>query len=690
MASWTSERSAILSMMLDVVSGTEKIVTTRQDFARVCDCIASCLVKTSPHYFTGSKAEGLDLPGSDEDYMYDINGKYNIRVVQTTQETRVASSPRTSFLLFSTDGVHPGFALLRWLSPIPHPLLLCASQNLNGLSYLSSSLFTRETQKANQPQADAERTTTCIQGPSIESWDDFMDKSKSGVDNVYSIHCPFWPRGAEEWLHRPRYCGWPTPTDITQITDFGCHVVAVGFPLSSNKTMEWRVSFSIAERILVWSFNHVQIQCYAVMKIILKEFIKVRCSPPNYVLCSYFIKTFLFWKFEVTESTFWRPQNFRACIAFLLVEFTRCIRDRELQHYFFPSFNLLSVKLTREAQRELLLILETAIEHDIAILRECNTLREVWSRFTTTDCNINRVMCMINKTNIVKNDECLMFNAHQIYFWYDSFTGPIYQPRVPLIFTQLTTGILAGRYTTSLAPLVLKYHALMSNIPHRVPRNHDAYKLGRLAQSDASSVDISTCKLWYAMVLLRQTDYAACLSTVNDVLSRIPPYALYMSGFLHSSRESTSLYERVYLESDTNDMERLRTSWLTDMKFSMTFYNIVPLAVRIELDFIFDGLSGVRVSPFIFAYYLMFLCHHELHQFVDRDRALRLLVDTVCNREQGGGILHHALNIVGHCAYLTGQRNVARLMFNSSYKATKRHYLGKYNSAAHYLTRLPW
>ena len=690
MGSWTPERSAILSLMLDEVSGTEEMVTTRQDHCKVWDCIGSCHHNTGT-YYTGSKAEGLNLPGSDNDYMWDINGRYNIRVAQTAQEARVASSPRISTLLLYTDGVHPGFALLRWLSPISHSLLLRASQNMYGSPHLSSFLFTRERLQVANP---GDGHTRAIQGPSIETWNEYMDRSESGVDTVPSIHCPFWPRGAEEWLHRPRRYGWPTPTDITQINDFGCHLVAVGYPLSSSKEMEWRISFSVAERILVWSFNHVQIQCYAVMKIILKEFIKVRCSPANYVLCSYFIKTFLFWKFEVTQSTFWRSENFRACISFLLVEFTKCIRDRELPHYFFPSFNLLSVKLTRAAQRELLPILQTAIEHDIGILRECNTLRKVWSRFTTTDGNINHVTRMMKKTNIVQNDECLMDRADLCYYLYSRLTSPSSDPsRVTRAVTHLTTGILAGRFTTSLAPLVLRYHVLMSNIPHRVPGNRDAYKLGRLAHSDAASVDISTCKLWYAMVLLMRTDYAACLRTVNDVLSQIPPYALYMSGStLLSSRESASLYQHVYLQSDTDVMERLTTSWLQDLYFSQDMsYDInLPSAVRVELSVCDEGL-GVRVSPFVFAYYLMFLCHHELHQYDDRDRALRLLLDTVYNPEQRGRFDHHSLNIAGHCLLLAGRTDRAREMFILSYQSTQRHPpYNKYNAALLYLHSIPW
>ena len=145
--------------------------------------------------------------------------------------------------------------------------------------------------------------------------------------------------------------------------------------------MEWRISFSLAERTLVWSFNHVQMQCYALLKIIQKEFIKVRCNPPNQVLCSYFIKTFLFWKYETTELSFWREDNLRHCIKFLLVEFSKCVQEGVISHYFIPRFNLLSIKLTRAAQAEILQLLDIITQSDISILKECRTLHSVWSEF---------------------------------------------------------------------------------------------------------------------------------------------------------------------------------------------------------------------------------------------------------------------------------------------------------------------
>ena len=165
----------------------------------------------------------------------------------------------------------------------------------------------------------------------------------------------------------------------------------------------------LAERALVWSFNHIQMQCYALMKILLKEFIKVKCNPQNQVLCSYFIKTFLFWKYETTELNFWREDNLRECMKFLLSEFSKCIRQGVIRHYFIPKFNLLSVKLTRAAQIELLQLLDIIIDSDISILKQCITLQNIWSDFLQIYQNRNNAVCnLVNRRIMLINDEFIM------------------------------------------------------------------------------------------------------------------------------------------------------------------------------------------------------------------------------------------------------------------------------------------
>ena len=364
MMAWTPDQSCLLFLLLDEVVGTQEMIDTREDYCRLKDCI------TSDHhfgnvYFTGSKAEGLDLPESDLDYMFDKNNHFQIKVVHTLQEID-ETSPYENLLL-CTDNVPLGFAFLQSLNPHPNYLIATCLQNIENdihTPYFSSDLFVKcvidkEIFKKHPGQ------TWRRQGPSVETWYAYDDKSKPGTDLVPSLHCTFWPNSASGWAQRTRHFGWPSSHDISSIIDFGCHLVPIGHPRSETKLAEWRISFSMAERLLVWSFNHVQMQCYAVMKIILKQFVKIKCSPKNFVLCSYFVKTFLFWKYETKEPSFWCSKNFRECIKFLLIEFSKFIREGILRHYFIPKFNLLSVKLTQEAQFELQQIMDMAIQCDI-------------------------------------------------------------------------------------------------------------------------------------------------------------------------------------------------------------------------------------------------------------------------------------------------------------------------------------
>ena len=92
MARWTLEYNTYLSCLLDDVTGTEEMVKIRQDYCKIYDCIMSNNIQNLKKYFTGSKAEGLNIPGSDEDYMQDINNTCDIEVseslLQLNQSTR--------------------------------------------------------------------------------------------------------------------------------------------------------------------------------------------------------------------------------------------------------------------------------------------------------------------------------------------------------------------------------------------------------------------------------------------------------------------------------------------------------------------------------------------------------------------------------------------------------------------------
>ena len=672
MANWTPQYSTLASLYLDKIVGTQDMIDTRQDYCKMHD-LAHSIATLIPMYYTGSKAEGLNLPGSDDDYMTDINIVYDIKVIPSLDEN-TRTSPYSTFLM-STENIRPGFAFLQHVPQTPlDPFLNQASKYINGLRYLSSELFVQksivEMQNGYRATGFNDFITMRRQGPSREkSFNGFSDREPD--DQVDCIHCTFWPSEAVEWRDRPRPFGWPTQDDLISITDFGFHLVAVGHPHSDTKEMEWRISFSVAERTLVWSFNHVQMQCYALMKIILKQFIKQRCNPQNQVLCSYFIKTFLFWKYETTDRNFWREDNLRECITFLLAEFSKCIREGMLRHYFIPRFNLLSVKLTPAAQRELLQLFDVIIESDIGILKDCGCLEELCEMYLQTIIRGNETIeYMIRQRSYLTdfiNDMCMrehldMINIDisQLFCWF------------PLSPNELFCQILSLFCKTPLHDLVLKCVLLNIHIKSATDssssRNKCAYRLKQTAQLDMCSFDISTCKLWCANCLYMTGNYRSALDIISQLLSSIPPYAMHR----HASTEAELLYRDVYCGSDLTIIQKAKKAWMFEMFFWNGTAYPLPQVIKTELYF---NKFHVTLSPFTCAYYLQFLCYNDLHQYENRDRALEQLVDFAKHaavKSEMHRVSYSDLNIAGHCLLLAGKITEAREMFYLSYTLTEQ------------------
>ena len=684
MAEWSPDHNTYLSALLDDVTGTNEIVRTRQEDCKIRDCIRSTNHDSVNTYYTGSRAEGLDLPGSDDDFMYDINESGDIEVSELLQD--LVQSTRRNRLLIITDNVPPAFAMLKCVT-LQHPLLLRSAVPMNNELYLSSQ------QVVSSPWLQTEKIAISrIQGPSVELWTEYSDTSQSGDDNVPSILCKFWPTSAAEWKDRPRHYGWPSQRDKEYIEQFRCHLVPVGHPLSERQSLEWRLSFSIAERTLVWSFNHTQLQCYAVMKLILKEYIKTKCSEKyKSVLCSYFIKTFLFWQFERTDQSFWKITNLPGCIIYLLREFYSCIQAGVLRHYFVPRFNLFQIKLTPNAQTEILHILGKVIEADISIIGQCISLSGVYSNFLTIR---DRRQCVerttkIHKRRLLNNDEITMNFILTTMLDFFNRKWCTYES----IFAALLRLDAEGKVLTSLSLFLMGRLCLLIATRKLYNYVHQGNKYVHyhmtLLSRNVYGTDIATSKLWLATFLLQRGDYYRSIQNVNDVLSSIPPYALYFSGTgIKSGEDSKQLYVDRYCDRNTDVLCRAKEAWLFDMTITHSEYSFVPRAIQTELDYC-DPRVGVFISPFTYVYYLIFLCYHGLGQYDNRDRALRQLVDTVKDRERCAVLGYYSYNIAGHCLLMAWNVEMARYMFLRSAQLTNRQRsraFDKYNAAYKYLS----
>lgn len=87
------------------------------------------------------------------------------------------------------------------------------------------------------------------------------------MDYSLCIASKYWPQTAQPWIARCQLKQWPTQTLLREILTNGCHVMPIGSKLIDDESeLEWRLSFSLAEQKLVYSFNHTQFLCYGMLK----------------------------------------------------------------------------------------------------------------------------------------------------------------------------------------------------------------------------------------------------------------------------------------------------------------------------------------------------------------------------------------------------------------------------------------
>ena len=393
--------------------------------------------------------------------------------------------------------------------------------------------------------------------------------------------------------------------------------------------------------------------------------------------------------YEETELSFWRADNFKECIKYLLSEFSKCIQGGVLRHYFIPRFNLLSVKLTQAAQTDLLQLLDIIIQSDISILRECRTLRNVWSQFLQVVQEKVNVLSSLKRRNLLRNDECAMSIIKLLGRSIVLICKDKQIIRVDTIRQTVATISSKGLLMTlAMRTLLFKKH--IDSIKNtRVQGNKGVYQLCRTSNNDTCSFDISTCKLWCAILLYKKGCIPATLDIINTVLSSIPPFAMYMNDWgICASNEAKELYVNMFLDSGVPMFQRARTAWMFNLWIAHDMINMIPLAIKIELFFNTYPALPVSLSPFTCTYYLQFLCYHNMHQYNNRDRALQELIDIV-NDEYFNRIGNPrvSLNIAGHCLLLAGRRDQALVMFQRSYRFTEDIHplIHQRNSATWYL-----
>lgn len=140
------------------------------------------------------------------------------------------------------------------------------------------------------------------------------------IDIVFSLHCPDWPSQANEWLERRRNYKQPNKAIISKIETYGVDIVPKSSKIDRPKStwcliksvlssssadeiaegleLEWRLSFSVAEMLLIQQWNPVQKSCFRAMKTLRNDYLS------KYGVKSYALKNIMFYMVEEHDEEF--------------------------------------------------------------------------------------------------------------------------------------------------------------------------------------------------------------------------------------------------------------------------------------------------------------------------------------------------------------------------------------------------
>ncbi|XP_063702431.1 uncharacterized protein LOC134832366 [Culicoides brevitarsis] len=210
-----------------------------------------------------------------------------------------------------------------------------------------------------------------------------------------AIPCP-WPNEAHEWDKRIREAiedprtkksyQWPTQIMINRVIEMGCHVIPVGFApkhgKNSDREIEWKVIFPLAERYLEQNFNAAQAKIYMILKTIFRAFVDPYFENGKNMFTKEHLKSFMFWQCEENPMA-WTEDFLGEKLLKVLASLLHRIQTKLLPDYFLPKRNLfqnIPEKNLIQIQTRLSWICERPMNYLLIALRDLKFVKQFYPK----------------------------------------------------------------------------------------------------------------------------------------------------------------------------------------------------------------------------------------------------------------------------------------------------------------------
>ncbi|KAL4219125.1 hypothetical protein ACF0H5_021708 [Mactra antiquata] len=235
-------------------------------------------------HFFGSRSEGSTTPGLHSDLDSVMIPDKMVVITDNLDEI-----PEEMIYTFKMDKyTNKGYCLLRDISfdnysfdCYLYGLSLFRKHHQRNSRYLKNTFRFLSDWHGKKPK---------IEGPAIY----FRTAFDEDIIFLHAFYCSSWPREASNtFLYNQTARYWPSDQLVQDILQSRCFVVPKGSSDGQYSDIEWRLSFSYAERLLMFDLNCVHIRCYVLLKYVQATFLD---NIPNCkgIVSSYICKTVLF------------------------------------------------------------------------------------------------------------------------------------------------------------------------------------------------------------------------------------------------------------------------------------------------------------------------------------------------------------------------------------------------------------
>ncbi|XP_062590353.1 uncharacterized protein LOC134251954 [Saccostrea cucullata] len=651
----TRNMSAFVYHCLCLLFGTSKEVEAIRDVISVINALGH--MRNYSILTTGSRGEGFRTMDADLDIMYWSD---DYRVIWEVHESQYYNNLNKELILCDGSESPPGFTLLYLLSQISDTEIQEACVRMKNRYYISSS-------KHRQIKCSTHSQSSYLHGPCVSRYHGMLE-----YDFAHGFASDIWPPSASSWIDRSH--SWPPPHIVDVIVKSGCHFVAIGHKLGrhEHEPNEWRISFSLAEQKLVYAMNHPQFLTYGLLKLFLNSEINNGRGDDDKLLCSYHIKTAVFWAIQQNTIPFWSPYSLvdSSWICFKII--LKWVYEGVCPNFFIPSNNMFLSNIHGEAQNALFTRLYKLYEMGIQSILEtlsipsCNKCIEfirgprilLWSNedfeFSEADFDV-KLFREINTQD------------RFIYYKVGNFMNFLHviEKTFTIPLTQYHVIMLQKLISTVLQNLAFTVH--MNNYTQENKMKYIADKMSRHILKFAAKFGCISDMLFLAMYHYKTFRYREALALIDVIKVKLAqPYVIYKSDV-----DEEKYRKAVGGQSWTIKM-RKAVAWDINLNNDILFIKELRPEQQSSQQ---NDMHCLYIPPFVMLYMLeIFCCKH-----IDTIRA-KAAVDNlkglVCF-DQGQHIHPTAKNIswhiLGMCQQTTGNLRDALFSYQQSLKEDQLH-----------------